>query len=248
MPNTGIHTTGRLLDEETLGQMERDGRRWGWVLTIVSHLPELNDKYRSEGAFEDVVRAAALLKERGHSVNIAINVVPETLGHLKDTVRFAFDKLKTRAVSTEPIGAMGRALENREEVLLNDEELHSYYRLMTDLIPEWKGRGKNLEAINVMYGLPERCEFLWRLNGFNVRPNGLVSPCCYFTEEDGGIGNIEEGVKKCASLSRGRALEKRMDKTFINVEERVRKVGIWSCFECLLNYQIHNKGRTELKR
>lgn len=122
--------------------MEKKDRRWFWWLTIMSCDKELNDKYRSSGAFEDVMRATALLTERGHCVGIAINIVPETLPQLEDTIQFAFEKLKVDYVATDPIAAMGRALDDPQNALLNDEQLYSYYRLITDLIPKWQKRGK----------------------------------------------------------------------------------------------------------
>jgi len=248
VPNVGIHVTGRLVDESVLYELERVRGGWTWWLTIIARDPELNDRFRSPGALEDVIRASALLRQRGHIVNIAINVVPESLGVLEDTVRFAFEELKGCVVSTEPIAAMGRAVKNADISLLNDEQLHSYYSLMTDLIPRYREKGRSLDALNVFYGFPKRCAFLWCLYGMNVHPEGHINPCCYFTDVEGSIGHIEEGIMKCTSLPRCRVFEKRMDATFSNVEERVKAVGIWSCFECVLNYQIHNKGRKDLMR
>lgn len=246
VPTIGIHITGKLLNEDNLKEMEKKGRRWLWWLTIVAPDKGLNDKYRARGAFEDAVRACALLKERGHSLGIAVNIVPETLPHLEETIQFGFEKLQADFVTTEPIAPIGRAVDDIQKNVLNDEQLHSYYRLMTDLIPQWANKGKRVEALNIIYGLPRRCEFIWKGNGFNVLPTGSVNPCCFFLDEDMSTGKIDEGVKKCSSFSRFGALNKIMIKTHSNVEERVKKVGIWSCFECVLNYQLLVKGRNEL--
>lgn len=246
VPTVGIHVTGRLLNDDILKEMEKRKRKWFWWLTIVAPDRELNDKYRARGAFEDAIRASALLKERKHGLGIAVNIVPETLPYLEESIRFGFEELKADYVTTEPIAPTGRAIEDIEKNVLNDEQLHSYYRRMTDLIPQWASKGKKLDALNIIYGLPQRCEFIWRGNGFNVHPTGLVNPCCFFLDEDMSLGKIEEGVKKCAGFFRFGAIDKIMRETHSNVVERVKKVGVWTCFECVLNYQVLIKGRKGL--
>lgn len=249
VPNVPIHTTGRLIKEKRdLKEMERHGKRWAWWLTLNSHIKEVNDKYRSDSALEDVVIASKLLRERGHLPFIAINVLPESLDHLEETIRFSFEELHTTTITIEPICPAGRAIHNADTVLMTDEQLHTYYEKMTGLIPYWKGKGKAIEAINILYGVPEKCAFLWKLEAFNVHPSGQVNPCCYFLERVDGTGNVHEGVKKVTSLKRGMALEKRMEPSFLDGEERIRKVGMWSCYECLRNYQIHIKGNKELDK
>jgi MoaA/NifB/PqqE/SkfB family radical SAM enzyme len=243
-----LYITGRLLNDTVLDEMEKRDRRWFWWLTIMSSDKELNDKYRSAGAFEDVVRATALLTERGHCVGIAINIVPETLPQLEDTIRFAFEELKVDYVATDPIAAMGRALDDPQNALLNDEQLYSYYRLMTDLIPKWQKCGKKISVAGIFYGVPKECGALVAGNNLNLHPDGLISPCCFFMDEEIKLGDMQEGVKKCTGFFRFKDVAQKMRETHINVEERIKKVGIWSCFECVLNYQIHNKGRTELTR
>ena len=119
---------------------------------------------------------------------------------------------------------------------------------MTYLIPYWNQKGLDLGVCRAIPGFPNNCEGLQDLVGLNVHPTGLLNPCCYITDSDGTIGHIEEGILKTTSLSRVHEMEKRFLPTHCNVEERVRKVGTWSCFECMLNFQIHIKGIEELKR
>ena len=109
-PDVFIHVTGRFIDENSLEKLKMDKKQWHWWLTIVSHHREINDRYRAKGALDDTLRASRLLKERNQNARIHINVLPETLDHLKETIQFVFEELKPFKVTTEPVSPIGRAL------------------------------------------------------------------------------------------------------------------------------------------
>ena len=244
----GIHTTGRLLNKDILKRITDGNKNLFWYLTIMSSDREINDRYRAKGALDDVIGSAKLLGEFNQKLKVHINLVPEGLRRLEETIQFAFEELNATAVTTEPVSPMGRAAKNAKEVILSDLQLYQSYVTLTNQIAKWKNKGKTLAPCNVLEGYPQKCISLEAFVGFNVHPAGNMNPCCYFTNADCSIGNVEDGVRKVGSLSRLLKLEKLMAPTHCNVEERVNKVGIWSCYECVCNFQTHVKGMTEYRK
>lgn len=243
-----IHITGRLLTEKRLEQLKLEDSCWNWWLTLVSKDAETNDRHRAKGALNDCIRAAKLLNEHNQVVRAHIQVVPETLEQLPENIRFAADELGSKYISAEPVCPAGRAVKFADRLLLNDEQLYRYYRMMTDLIPSRAKEGYALTPIRA-FQIPSReCDNLREMIGFNLHPNGSVNPCCYLVDKDAALGNINEGLLKVTSPARLKEMRKRFEPTHRNIAERVEKVCIWSCFECLLNFQIHLRGRKELER
>ena len=236
-----IHTTGKDFNDELVERVY-DGPGFVKIdLTINSVDPEINDLTRKKGAFEDSVGLARRLKLKDKNMGVTVVVDRRNLHTVPETTRFLFEELSPHSVSVYLGAPLGQYVKHAKDFMLTDEEILDFHWLLTDLAREWEEKGKLFSPIAIVYGSPSYCPALY--GSLNVLPSGNLSTCCYYLDDDMRIGTIDEPIEEVLSFSRFQKLKKKYKRLFYNLDERKRKIGVFSCFECAVNYQKLFKGR-----
>ncbi len=240
LAGVSAHVTGLLIKDAVLSELERDGRRWGWWLTLVSSDREVNDRFRARGARSHVERAARLLAERGHLVQVEITVAPPSIDHLEDTVRFAFEQLGAEQVSVGPVSAVGAAVRNAELCLLDAGELQRYSENADRAIREWTARGFPIAREPRLPERSSRCRMEWTTKAVNILGDGSMNACCYYTGTDTTLGHLADDLRDVLSTARWDAFNRYLRPAF---ETEAAASDGWSCTDCVRGYQARVKGR-----
>ena len=235
-----LHVTGMLVKDAVLRELERGGRRWAWWLTLVSSDPTVNDRFRAPGALAHVEQASRLLAERGHLVQVEITVSPQSIDHVGDSVRYAFEHLGAAQVSVGPISAVGAAVRNAEICLLTPDQLRRYSENIDAAVREWTARGFRIEREPLLAARSGECRMGWTTNGVNLLPDGSINACCFYMESDTALGHISENLRDVVSTARMSAFNRYMLPAF-RTEPSLR--GGWSCTDCVRGYQARVRGR-----
>ena len=136
LSNAGITVTmvtnGLLLNEDKVNTLIHSGLS-GFQISLDSHKKETHDYFRGlDGAYDGALKAIELLISK--KINPDVTFIPTKINYrdLGGLVELLYSK-GIRRIGSMPLIPIGRGYENREELLMSDDELLDFYQIINRL-------------------------------------------------------------------------------------------------------------------
>lgn len=185
---TCISTNGTLLDKDLIKYLKQDEAVPLFLqVSLDGASPEVNDRIRGPGVFEQVGRSISLLAEEGMEFSLNCVLTRVNYGELDELYRLAkFNKAKLRVSRFRP---SGRGKENWSQLHLNTEqllELSMWFNAFNDVLT-----GDSFFSITT----EERQRLGLNMCGAakltcSISPEGKVYPCAFLQDEEFIAGDI----------------------------------------------------------
>lgn len=156
-------------------------------VTINSSIPDFHDEFTGvSGAWKHATRAVRLLSEAGALLRFTMNITPDNMNDLEDTVTLAMG-LGATAFAASPIMPFGRGSEI-DWTHLSKKELFEFENRFNALAKKYKNFFITVpEAVREKLGA-HHCGAGFKT--FALAPNGTLRPCVNVSEDVLNIGNI----------------------------------------------------------
>lgn len=232
-----ISTTGHTKNVDELMPLAERGATIN--ICINSHKAEVNDWLRGKGALE----ASSELAKKLHSLNASyrgsIVITRPNMDHFRETADYMFDELGCPSITIYMGTPNGSFLRHAPELLLGDEEIALFYGNLTDAVRYYNEKEKRLVPIG-LFNKPVR--YCGAFGSANVLPDGLIMQCCYFFDDQIALGNTKQSLREAHSFRNYRRVKRIVMDNLKDSEERIKKVGAFSCYDCMVAYKSNFQG------